>query len=195
MASRTILPRGLVRRLNIARDLFHNSSRDLRVDFFFAVAKSTLLTSCRDTYEHTPERTPGERVDARNVYENRVTTYAKIEEMDTGINLPKVPRSRPTKTAYLCVYIRMNGGKSRRPSCLFVFSSRLPFPEMRPAGISSRNIFGWQPLMSTASPKKIRPVGECWSVVPIVYLFPPFFCFKLEGGKRSLLFLGWSTYA
>lgn len=50
-----------------------------------------------------------------------------------------------TKTAYLCVYIRMNG-KVVLLACL----SFLPALHSRcnQRRFSSRNIFGWQPLMS-----------------------------------------------
>jgi len=71
----------------------------------------------------------------------------KIEEMDTRINVPQVPFFLDENCILMCVH---KDERKSRPSCLFVFSFCSPVP-MQPAEISSRNIFGWQPLMFTTS--------------------------------------------
>lgn len=76
--------------------------------------------------------------------------HTKIEEMDTRINLSQVPFFLDENCILMCVH---KDERKSRPSCLFVFSSCPPFHSRCNLGarISSRNIFGWQPLMSTNS--------------------------------------------
>lgn len=82
-------------------------------------------------------------------------------------------RSFTTKTAYLCEYIRMNG-KVVLLACL----SFLPALPMQPAEISSRNIFGWQPLMSTTFLRTFTFFGD--TSVAQLYIYFPFFCLDLR---------------
>lgn len=94
------------------------------------------------------------------------------------VSLP-LPPSLDENCILMCVHIRMNGTvASFLLVCLFFLPRLLPFsslnsilfPDARPTGISSRNIFGWQPLMSARHPKKIRLVGDS-SVVQLYIYF------------------------
>lgn len=70
--------------------------------------------------------------------------------------------------------------------CLFFLSLRSTFSMHKRARISSRNIFGWQPLMSTGLPKKIRLVGD--SSVVQLYIYFLSFCFNSKRKGRNDLF-------
>lgn len=114
----------------------------------------------------------------------------KSKGWTTRINLTQSPVPSSTETAYLCVYIRMNGSAVVLLACLSFpspvlspsplhvslnppppFSSSSTTVDACPTGISSRNIFGWRPLMSARHPKKIRLVGDSSVVQLCIYFF------------------------